>query len=131
MATTSVLTDRTRPRVLFIDRDGGSPQIAASLLRRLSEDRVLVDAAVTQPTGQADDQLLTSLVLHRADRVVVMSAGLDVARLPGPRYEEWDLGDDDLTSRVHALSDDLAAVGEPSPTMLTRLLTLLRAARRR
>jgi hypothetical protein len=39
--------------------------------------------------------------------VVSLGAGLDVARVAGPRYEEWDLSQEDLLGRVRALSHDL------------------------
>jgi hypothetical protein len=127
VTTTSALIDRPRPRVLFVDRDCGSTQIAANLLRHLSGDRVLVDTAITRPADPSDDRRLTSLALHRADRVVVLGTGLDVARLPGPRYEEWDLTGNDLVRRIQALSDDLTTVPQPPSTMLDRLRALLRA----
>ena len=108
---TTTLTVSTRPRVLFVGHDASSPQIAASLLRRLAGDRVTVDTATTQPADPggrsdemlvamgldpADEQRLSTRALHTADRVISLGAGLDVARLPGPRYEEWDLAQGDL-----------------------------------
>ena len=142
---TTTLTVPTRPRVLFVGHDASSPQIAASLLRRLAGDRVTVDTATTQPSdpgGRSDEMLvamgldpaderrLSTRALHTADRVISLGTGLDVARLPGPRYEEWDLTQGDLVTRVHALSDDLTAPPlVRSRTMLDRLRTLLGAKR--
>jgi hypothetical protein len=56
-----------------------------------------------------------------------------VARLLGPRYEEWDLAEDNLISRVEALSDDLTTVpaAKPRPGVLDRLRTLIGATRPR
>ena len=69
----------------------------------------------------AEEQRLSARALHTADRVISLGAGLDVARLPGARYEEWDLEQDDLIARVQALSDDLTAPPSVrSRTVLTR-----------
>jgi hypothetical protein len=145
MTTTSTLIVPTRPRVLFVGHDASSPQIAASLLRRVAGDRIAVDTAGTQtadPSGRsdemlvamgldpADEQRLSAGALYTADLVVILGAGLDVARLPGPRYEQWDLAEDDLADRVQALSDHLtiAPATKPRPAAMRRLRTLLRAA---
>ena len=125
-------------RVLFVGHDGSSPQIAASLLRHAAGDRVVVDTASTQlhdPGGRSDEMLvamglnpagrqrLNARSLHTADRVVVLGRGLDVARLPGPRYEEWDLVHDDLNERVRRFSSHLEALETTRhrPRMLSRL----------
>lgn len=144
--TSTHLADHTRPRVLFIDRDGGSTQVAASLLRRVSGDRVAVRTAITEPAdpggrsdemlvamglNPADDQRLSSGALHTADRVVVLGPGLDVAQLPGPRYEQWDLTDDDLVRRIQALSDELTTVPKARLTLLDRLKAVRGGTRRR
>jgi hypothetical protein len=147
MTTASAPPAPTPPQVLFVGDDASSPQIAASLLRRLAGDRVGVDTAGTtaiEPGGRSDEMLvamglnpageqrLSARALHAADRVVVLGAGLDVAQLPGPRYQEWDLSHDDLIERVQGLSDELSAVPEQRPhSMLDRLRMLLRAVRHR
>lgn len=139
--TTSELSALTRPRVLFVDRDGGSTQVAASLLRRVAGDRIAIRTAVTEPAdpggrsdemlvamglNPADDQRLSSGALHTTDRVVVLGTGLDVAQLPGPRYEEWDLTDDDLVRRIQALSDELTTVPKARLSLLDRLPSVRR-----
>ncbi len=141
MNTALTLTIPTSPQVLFVGHDGSSPQIAANLLRHLAGDRVRIDTARTQPAdpgGRSDEMLvamgldpaheqqLSARSLHAADRVVSLGAGLDVARLPGPRYEEWDLEHDGLIGRIHALSDDLTAIpaAKPRSAVLHRLRTL-------
>jgi hypothetical protein len=148
MTLPSTDTAAIPPRVLFVGDDASSAEIAASVLRRLVGDRVAVDTAGTQPAdpgGRSDEMLvamgldpageqpLSARALHTADRVIILGTGLDVARLSGPRYEEWDLAHDDLVARVQALGDDLTAV--PAATagaaVLGRLRTLIGATRRR
>lgn len=135
--------DPNRPRVLFVGNDASSPQIAASLLRHATGDQVVVATAGTQPADPggrsdemlvamgldpADEQRLSVRSLHTADRVVALGAGLDVAQLPGPRYEEWDIAHDDLAVRVEALGKDLTTppAAPPRSPLLNRLQTLLR-----
>jgi hypothetical protein len=148
LTTASTLIDPLRPRVLFVGNDASSAQIAAGLLRRLTGDRISVTTAAIRPAASggrsdellvamgldpADEQRLSTRALHTADRVVSLGSGLDVARLPGPRYEEWDLTQGDLIARVHALSDELTAATAPSTgaAMLGRLRNLLKADRHR
>jgi hypothetical protein len=148
MTLPSTGTAPTPPRVLFVGDDASSPEIAASLLRRLAGDRVAVETAGTRPVdagGRSDEMLvamgldpareqpLSTRVLHTADRVIILGAGLDVARLSGPRYEEWNLADDDLVARVQMLSDDLTAgpVARSGSAVLDRLRTLIGVNRRR
>lgn len=113
---------QTRPRVLFVGNDQSSPEIAANLLRRLVGDRVEIvtaGAQVPEHGGRADDILvqmglnpaaeerLSVRALNVADRVVVLGTGLDVARVAGRRYEEWDVENEDLEQRVRRLSIEL------------------------
>jgi hypothetical protein len=141
MNATHAVPAATPPRVLFVGQDASSPQIAASLLRRAAGDLVEVHTAGTQDHEQggrsdemlvamgldpADEKRLSSGALHTADRVVILGVDLDVARLPGPRYEEWDVAHDDLAGRVEALSDELAAGAPQPPTLLGRLRAILR-----
>lgn len=145
--TSSIAPADTRPRVLFIGHDSSSPQIAASLLSQVAEDRVRVATAGTQPAdpGGRSDEMLVAMGLnpadeHRvsvhslnhADRVVSLGVGLDVARVGGARYEEWDLGHEDLVVHVEELSDDLLAPSavEPEHSVLTRVRSWLGSARR-
>lgn len=111
-----------RPRVLFVGDDASSPAIAATLLRRLVGDQVEIRTAGAQrpdPGGRGDDILvqmgldpaheerLSVAALSVAERVVVLATGLDVARLPGRRYEEWDLAEEDLADHVRRLAIEL------------------------
>ena len=119
-----------RPRVLFVGNDQSSPEIAANLLRRRVGERVEISTAGAQPRehgGRADDILvqmglnpateerLSAHALNVADRVVVLGTGLDVARVAGHRYEEWDVANEDLGERVRRLAVELL---EPPPTAL-------------
>lgn len=138
----------SRPRVLFIAHDASSPQIAAGLLSQVAQDRVRVDTASTQPEdpGGHTDELLVAMGLNpaeqqrisvrnlnRADRVISLGVGLDVARIGRAHYEEWDLASGDLIARVealgHALLNPPKIVARPTPR--ARLRALLGAARRR
>lgn len=110
-----------RPTVLFVGDDAASTQIAETLLRNLVGDRVEIRTAGAQrpdPGGRADQLLvmmgldpaheerLSVASLQAADRVVILSTTLDVARVPGRTYEEWDV-EDDLAAHVRALAVDL------------------------
>ncbi len=137
---------RRTPLVLFVGQEAGSPQIAASVLRQVAGDAVVVGTSGTQPgepggrldemlvamgLDPADERPVSAGALRAADRVVVLGADLDVARLPGPRYEQWDLEAEDLLTRVEALANDLVAVPEPARRGVAgRLGTLLGALRR-
>jgi hypothetical protein len=111
-----------RPIVLFVGNDASSTQIAESLLRRLVGDRVEIRTAGAQrpdPGGREDQMLvmmglnpaheepLSIRALNTSDRVVILGTTLDVARVPGRRYEEWDLDDSSLDDRVHGLAAEL------------------------
>lgn len=139
-------TADTRPRVLFIGHDASSPQIAASLLIQLAGDRIDIDTAGTRPGdpgGQADEMLVAMglnptqehrVSLHSlnvADRVISLGIGLDVARVGGARYEEWDLARGDLVDRIETLSHDLLRppVQEPKTRVLARVRTWFGSAR--
>jgi hypothetical protein len=134
--------------VLFVGDDASSPQIAASLLREAARDEIAVDTADTQPAdpgGRASEMLvamglnpieekrLNARALHTADYVVVLGADIDVARLPGPHYEEWDLAHDNLIERVEALRDDLTTppAQQPRSSILDRLRALGKTGRHR
>jgi len=111
------------PVVLFVGDDASSTQIAATLLRRrVGDHRVEVRTAGAQPAdpgGRADQMLvmmglnpaqedrLSVRALNTSDRVIVLGTGLDVARMPGRDYEEWDLDTISLEERIDALAADL------------------------
>ena len=122
--------------VLFVGDDASSPAIAATLLRRLVGDRIDVRTAGAQrpdPGGRGDDILvqmgldpageerLSVQALNVADHVVVLGTDLDVARVAGHTYEEWDVENDDLAARVRRLAIDLMGGAEDEPPAWPRL----------
>ncbi|CAA9304660.1 MAG: hypothetical protein AVDCRST_MAG61-1316 [uncultured Friedmanniella sp.] len=146
MTTASTPTPLFLPRVLFVGSDASSAQIAASLLHRLAGDRVEVYTAGTEmadPGGRSDEMLvamgldpadqnrLSAGTLHMADRVVILGTDLDVARLPGPRYEEWDLTQVDLIDRIENLCDELTSVPASRQPVRDRLRRWRGSASRR
>ncbi|SDS72711.1 Protein-tyrosine-phosphatase [Friedmanniella luteola] len=148
MATLTAPPTGRRPRVLFVGPDAGSTQIAAGVLRQVTGDAVVVGTSGTRPPDPsrrtdemlvamgldpADERLLSAGSLRAADRVVVLGAEVDVARLPGPRYERWDLETDDLLTRVEALADELTAapVVEAPTTLRARVRAWAPVLRRR
>ena len=132
------MVSRAAPQVLFVGDDASSTQIAATVLRRLVGDQVEIRTAGAQrpdPGGRADQMLvmmgldpaheerLSAASLRWADRVVVLSTTLDVARVPGKTYEEWDVESDDLQQRVRVLAVDLLG---REPDRRTRPLDVVR-----
>ncbi len=129
-----------RPRVLFVGDDASSPDIAASMLRRLVGERVEIRTAAAQrpePGGRGDDILvqmglnpasgerLSAHALTVADHVVVLGRHLDVARVSGRTYEEWDVEADDLAARVRRLAVDLLGGTDDAPPRWARLRSVL------
>ncbi len=99
---------------------------------------MLIDAGLDPAEHPA--QPLSAGALRRADRVISLSTTLDVARIPGPRYETWETGHfgladqggvderdrrDALARRVQALATDLTTVPDPVPTRADRLRGLI------
>ncbi|SER06289.1 Protein-tyrosine-phosphatase [Microlunatus flavus] len=132
--------------MLFVGDDASSPDIAASMLRRLVGDRVEIRTAGAQrpdPGGRGDDILvqmglnpaseerLSAQALNVADHVVVLGTHLDVARVAGRTYEEWDVEQDDLAGRVRRLAVDLLGGTEDEPFRRSRVRRVLAWARRR
>jgi arsenate-mycothiol transferase len=130
-----------RPIVLFVGDDASSTQIAESLLRRLVGNRVEIHTAGAQPPnpGGREDQMLVMMGLNPAheerltahalatsDRVIILGTSLDVARVPGRRYEEWELDVSSLEERVITLAAELTrppstqAAAAPTPEKQTR-----------
>ncbi|HEY0239108.1 MAG TPA: hypothetical protein VGC37_10690 [Friedmanniella sp.] len=130
------------PTVLFVGDDASSTQIAETLLRRLVGDQVEIRTAGAQqpdPGGRADQMLvmmgldpaheepLSVRWLNTSTRVVILSTTLDVARVPGRVYEQWDVENDDLQARVRTLAIELLSpADEPDQGWRTRLAGVVR-----
>jgi hypothetical protein len=136
---------QVRPRVLFVGDDASSPDIAASLLRRLVGEQVDIRTAGAQPLqpgGRGDDILvqmglnpaseerLSAHALNVADHVVVLGSHLDVARVAGRTYEVWDVENDDLAARVRRLAVGLLGGTDDVPPRWSRVRGVVDRVRR-
>jgi L-amino acid N-acyltransferase YncA/protein-tyrosine-phosphatase len=101
-----------RPSVLFVCvHNAGRSQMAAGWLTALSEDRIEVRSAGSEPAEQinpvaveamrevgidifgARPKRLTIDTVRESDVVITMGCGDACPILPGKRYEDWDLAD--------------------------------------
>ncbi|GAB3704974.1 arsenate reductase ArsC [Mariniluteicoccus flavus] len=116
------------PELLFICvHNAGRSQMAAALAQHLSNGRVHVRSAGSDPTGQinplavevlaergislvdAYPKPLTDTVVRAADVIITMGCGDACPIYPGRRYEDWTVADPagaDL-STVRDIRDDL------------------------
>lgn len=132
----------SRPHQILFVGDDGSTHIAAALLHRLVGERADIGTAghdradpgshqdemlVAMGLDPADGQRLSARALRGADQVIALGPGVDVARLPGPSYEEWDVTDGNLVGRIETLAGELTAVPteHAPPPAFARLRTLL------
>jgi len=130
-----------RPRVLFVCvHNAGRSQMAAALLARLSNGRVDVRSAGSEPAeainpivreamGELDIDLaaarprpLEDSAVREADVVITMGCGDACPVYPGKRYEDWELDDPAGKDRetVRGIRDEIAArvrrlLGEIAP----------------
>lgn len=120
-------------RVLFVCvKNGGKSQLAAALLRRLTEpdDGIEVGSAGTRAgtklnaesvaslaelgldiSGQQPRQLTAELV-RASDLVVTVGGDAEVDPLPGPAYERWEVDEPSLRGidgpeRMRLVRDDI------------------------
>jgi arsenate reductase (thioredoxin) len=101
-----------RPEVLFLCvHNAGRSQIAAALLERYGEDRVLVHSAGSDPAAALNPAVvdamaelgiditsqrpkrLTDEMAQRADVIVTMGCGDSCPVYPGKRYVDWQIPD--------------------------------------
>nr|GID90085.1 low molecular weight phosphatase family protein [Actinoplanes derwentensis] len=127
--------DRT-PSVLFICiHNAGRSQTAAALMDHHADGAVRVHSAGSQPAAtvsksaaavlaergltldDAYSKPITAEILTSADVVVIAGGGEAVPRLPGPRYETWDL--------PHPPGDDLDGISAVRDEIDTRVQALL------
>jgi arsenate reductase (thioredoxin) len=117
------------PEVLFVCvHNAGRSQIAAALLDQLSEGRVHVRTAGSEPADRINPVVLEAMaevgvdlskgfpkpltdeVVRAADVVITMGCGDACPIYPGKRYEDWELEDPagkDLTT-VREIRDEIS-----------------------
>jgi arsenate reductase (thioredoxin) len=117
------------PEVLFVCvHNAGRSQVAAGLLDQLSEGRVHVRTAGSEPADRINPVVaetmtevgvdlskefpkpLTDEVVRAADVVITMGCGDACPIYPGKRYEDWELEDPagkDLTT-VREIRDEIS-----------------------
>jgi arsenate reductase len=120
---------RAEPVVLFVcTANAGRSQLAAALLERAADGKVVVRSAGSEPaeelhgsvvdvlaeagvdTAGAFPKPIVAEALEAADVVVTMGCGDACPVVPGRRYVDWDLPDPEGASpeQVRALRDDIA-----------------------
>ena len=101
-----------RPAVLFVcTHDAGRSQLAATLVKLGSDDRILVRSAGSAPADAIDPAVVTVMrelgvdlstarpkplasdAVEASDVVVTMGCGDACPVFPGKRYEDWQLDD--------------------------------------
>jgi protein-tyrosine-phosphatase len=101
-----------KPTVLFVCiHNAGRSQMAAGYMKQLSEGRVEVLSAGSEPKGQINPvaiqvmaeegidiannvpQILTTEAVRESDVVITMGCGDACPVFPGKRYEDWELTD--------------------------------------
>ena len=116
------------PEVLFVCvHNSGRSQMAAALLDQLSEGRVHVRSAGSDPADQLNPNAVTAMeevgvdiskefpkpltdeVVRAADAVITMGCGDACPIYQGKRYEDWDLDDpaDKDLDTVRRIRDDI------------------------
>jgi len=120
----------TAPSVLFVCvHNAGRSQMAAGYLTALSDGRVEVRSAGSEPNDQINPlavqvmaeegidiaggtpKILTVEAVQQSDVVITMGCGDTCPIFPGKRYEDWELVDPagrDL-AMVRAVRDDIRA----------------------
>lgn len=144
--TAPAATAGTVPTVLFVcEHNAGRSQLAAGLAAAYAGGRVTVLSAGTVPDAAVSPVMVASLaelgidrsdqvptqltdeLLHRADVVVALKAGLAFTGPDGVDQQTWDLPNpaawdvdtirplrDHIQERVHELIDQLTDVGRPA-----------------
>jgi arsenate reductase (thioredoxin) len=117
------------PEVLFVCvHNAGRSQMAAALLDRKAEGRVIVFSAGSEPTDQLHPAVVEAMqevgidlagerpkrledrMVREADVVITMGCGDACPIYPGKRYEDWELEDPsgkDLEA-VRGIRDEIA-----------------------
>ncbi|MGO1725774.1 arsenate reductase ArsC [Glutamicibacter ardleyensis] len=129
-----------KPSVLFVCvHNAGRSQMAAAFLSHLSEGRIEVRSAGSQPANTVNPaavevmnelgidmsaetpKLLTTEVVKDSDVVITMGCGDTCPIFPGKRYEDWKLDDPagQGVDAVRPIRDDIRARIE---TLIAELL---------
>jgi arsenate reductase len=106
------VTDPSKPTVLFVCvHNAGRSQMAAGLLSHLTDDRVEVRSAGSEPADQLNPMVLEAMgekgidlsseepklldtdAVKEADVVITMGCGDACPIFPSKRYEDWQLED--------------------------------------
>jgi protein-tyrosine-phosphatase len=117
------------PEVLFVCvHNAGRSQMAAALLDRYAEGRVMVRSAGSDPADRVNPRVITAMAeigldvsrefpkpltndaVQAADVVVTMGCGDACPVYPGKRYEDWELDDpaDADLDGVRRIRDEIA-----------------------
>ena len=129
------------PEVLFVCvHNAGRSQMAAALVDKLSDGRVRVHSAGSEPADRLNPRVveamaevgvdlareypkpLTDEAVRGADVVITMGCGDACPTYPGKRYEDWELEDPagkDLET-VRRIRDDIEARVRTLVAELTR-----------
>jgi protein-tyrosine-phosphatase len=117
------------PEVLFVCvHNAGRSQMAAALLDHLSDGRVTVRSAGSEPADRVNPDVVTAMdelgldvsrefpkpltgeAVHAADVVITMGCGDACPIYPGKRYEDWELDDpaDADLDGIRRIRDEIA-----------------------
>ena len=137
LAQADKLIEKDRPEVLFVCvHNAGRSQMAALLTTHLSEGRVNVRSAGSDPADRVNPLVveamaelgldmskefpkpLTDEVVRAADAVITMGCGDSCPIYPGKRYEDWELSD---PAEAESL-DQVRAIREEIGGRVERLL---------
>jgi protein-tyrosine-phosphatase len=127
---------KQKPELLFVCvHNAGRSQIAAALARHLSNDRVNVRSAGSNPTDEVNPMVeealgernvplieaypkpLTDSVVRAADVIVTMGCGDECPYYPGKRYLDWAVADP-----AGAGAEQVRAIVDDIETRITALL---------
>jgi arsenate reductase (thioredoxin) len=103
-----------KPVVLFLcNHNAGRSQMAMGFFAHLTEDAAVAWSAGSEPQGELNPAAITVMaergidisgefpkpwtdeVIHAADVIITMGCGEAPPRLPGRRYQDWDVDDPD------------------------------------
>ena len=129
LAQADRLIVKDRPEVLYVCvHNAGRSQMAALLTAHLSEGRVNVRSAGSDPADRVNPLVveamgeigldmskefpkpLTDEVVRAADAVITMGCGDSCPIYPGTRYEDWELSDPaaaDTLDQVRAIREEI------------------------